>query len=85
MQVTYFLNGLIVNCCFIVILLFTFVFNAKSLAIGILVFFSFFPSRPFFWTDYQKIFSNVLSVDNQKACDQDRAYSIGHNKTGLRN
>ena len=47
MQVTYFLNGLMVNCCFIVILLFTFVFNAKSLAIAILVFFLFFLLVPF--------------------------------------
>ena len=44
----------------------SFVFNAKSFAIAILVFFSFFfPSCPFFWTDSQKLFSQRSKVSYQ--------------------
>ena len=50
-----------------------FAFHAKTFAIAFLVFF--FPSRHFFWMDYQKLF-NVLSSVIKKACDEDLAHSM---------
>ena len=43
-------------------MLFAFTFNAKSFATAFLVFFSFFPSRHFFWTDYQKLFTQLFII-----------------------
>ena len=52
-------------------------FNAKSFAIAILVFFSFFPSRHFFWTDCQKLFRVIVLIFViKKTCDQDLAHSL---------
>ena len=42
--------------------------------------FQFFFSRPVFWMDCLKFFSNVLSFNNKKAWDQDRTYFIGYIK-----
>ena len=41
----------------------------KSFGIAILVFFSFFPSRHFFWTDWQKLFSRFCPIATLSACD----------------
>ena len=41
---------------------FAFAFNAKSFENAILVFFSFFPSRSVFWTDYQKFFNERFII-----------------------
>ena len=61
-------------------MIFAIVFNVKSFPIAIPVRFS-----SLLFTIYQKIFSNVLSVDNQKACDQDWTYFIGHIKKSKHN
>ena len=45
---------------------FAFAFNAKSFAIGILTFCSFFLSSKFFWTDCQKLFSQHFNFSCQE-------------------
>ena len=55
-------------------------FNAKSFAIAILVFFSFFPSRHFFWTDCQKLFSHCFNFSYQENVWPRSDSFLGHNK-----
>ena len=50
---------------------------AFAIAIVILVFFFFsFPSRHFFWTDCQKLFSQCFKFNYKKTCDQDLTHSL---------
>ena len=52
------------------LLIIAFVRNAKIFAIASPVFFSLFPSRRFFWTDWHKLFSIVAL----STFDQDLSY-----------
>ena len=45
----------------------------KKLCIWHSSFFSFFPSRDFFWTDWQKLFSKLCPVAALSACDHYRS------------
>ena len=61
-----------------------FAFNAKSFAIAILVFFSFFPSRHFFWTDCQKLFSQHFNFSYQENVWPRFDLFLGYTKTYFR-
>ena len=63
-------------------LLIAFPYNAKSFAIAILVFlfFIFFPSRHFFWTDCQKLFSQRFIMSYQESVWPRSESFLGHTK-----
>ena len=49
---------------------------AKCFAIVVQVFFSLFPSRPFFGQTAKSLLANVLRLVIKEACDQDLAHSL---------
>ena len=59
-------------------------FNANSFAIAILVFFSYFPSRYFFWTDCRKIFSQRFKISYQERVLPRSVSFLGHIKKYFR-
>ena len=60
-----------------------FALNAKSFAITVLVFFSFFPSRHFFRTDCQKVFSHRFNFYQKNVWPRFESF-LGHTKTYFR-
>ena len=56
----------------------TIAFNTRTFAISFLFFFSFFPSRHFFWMDCQKLFSKRFIISYQESVWPRSDSFLGH-------
>ena len=56
----------------------TIAFNTRTFAISFLFFFSFFPSRHFFWMDCQKLFSKRFMISYQESVWPRSDSFLGH-------
>ena len=65
-------------------IIFVFAFKAKRFAIAFLVFFSFFSSRHFLWTDWQKLFSECIIISYGESVWPRSDSFLGHTKKSFR-